>query len=143
MKQHIIVCKEKGIYLGSCMGLGFWSKLDPAGQTSAPTFMAESQARDHVATWNAPHGNPEEYTYPEVEIEKDGYATMEECMDAYQEPWQRTLQEKCDCGKADGLKWRRLCTRYNKESENWMFSCEECYQDTDQYFQDLFHEMRI
>ncbi len=28
----VIVHNEMGVYLGSCMGLGFWTLLDPAGQ---------------------------------------------------------------------------------------------------------------
>jgi hypothetical protein len=50
-----IYSKELGVYLGGCMGLGFWSKLDSAGQESAVTFLDEEQAVAHMATWeNAP-----------------------------------------------------------------------------------------
>lgn len=140
MKQFIIVHETQGVYLGSCIGLGFWSELDPAGQTSACTFMAESQARNHVATWDAPHGDPDNYRYVEVEIEKDRYATMEECMDAGQKPWP-LLEESCQCG-APKAEWRRLCTQYHKESQNWIWSCESCYKETDGHYQDLWHEIR-
>jgi len=41
-----------GIYLGNCMGMGFWSLCDPAGQPSAVTFATESEAAVHVASWD-------------------------------------------------------------------------------------------
>ena len=33
---------EYGIFLGEALGLAFWSKLDPCGQSSAPTFTHEA-----------------------------------------------------------------------------------------------------
>jgi hypothetical protein len=141
MRQYIVVHAEQGIYLGNCIGLGFWSNLDPAGQTAAPTFLTESQAKDHVATWDAPHGDPEDYTYVELSIEKDGTATMEECMDAWQKPWPKTLEENCKCGKPKP-EWRRMCCQYNQEHRNWMWSCEDCYEDNNDHYQLLMEEAR-
>lgn len=36
--RYLCVSDEAGVYLGSCMGMGFWSKLDPVGQCAAITF---------------------------------------------------------------------------------------------------------
>jgi hypothetical protein len=47
----LITHAEMGIYLGSCMGLAFWSKLDPVGQPSAVTFPSAEAAREHMTRW--------------------------------------------------------------------------------------------
>ncbi len=52
--RALIVSNELGIYLGSFMGLGFWSKLDKAGQDEAVTFPDEESAREYMATWENP-----------------------------------------------------------------------------------------
>jgi hypothetical protein len=50
----VIYSKEDGVYLGSFLGLGFWTNLDTAGQSSAVTFPSEQAARDYMATWDTP-----------------------------------------------------------------------------------------
>lgn len=42
--RFVLYAPVEGIYLGSTMGFGFWSKLDPAGQDSAVTFENEEAA---------------------------------------------------------------------------------------------------
>lgn len=69
----VIVHDEMGVYLGSCMGLGFWTLLDPAGQPSACTFESEAQARAHVATWDE-QNDPDAYRY--VPAGGDRFATI-------------------------------------------------------------------
>ena len=49
--EYAIHHPEEGFYLGCCLGLGFWSKLDPVGQPSAATFIAVEEAKDHVRLW--------------------------------------------------------------------------------------------
>ena len=44
MKAIVIFHEEMGVYLGNALGLGFWSMLDPAGQTSAVCFPDEDAA---------------------------------------------------------------------------------------------------
>ena len=64
----VIVHDEMGVYLGSCMGLGFWTLLDPAGQPSACVFADEAEARDHIATWEE---GPSLYRFVEVEGQRE------------------------------------------------------------------------
>lgn len=60
----VIAHKEMGIYLGNFWGLGFWTKLDLAGQESATTFESESAARKHISTWDDCSNEP--YTFIDV-----------------------------------------------------------------------------
>ena len=48
----VIYSEELGVYLGHCLGLGFWSKLDPVGQDKAPLFDDEVQAQAHIDSWD-------------------------------------------------------------------------------------------
>ena len=52
MAAGVLHHPEFGVYLGSCMGLGFWSKLDPVGQDAAITFPSEKEARKIAASWD-------------------------------------------------------------------------------------------
>lgn len=61
----VITHPEMGIYLGCCLGLGFWTKLDPVGQGEAVTFEDESDARDYVCSWDE-NNDPDVYTYVPV-----------------------------------------------------------------------------
>lgn len=39
MKRGFVIFSESaGVFLGAFLGLGFWSKLDAAGQFTAPVF---------------------------------------------------------------------------------------------------------
>ncbi len=40
-ESFVLVSDEMGIYLGEAFGLGFWSRLDPAGQTHAVSLTRE------------------------------------------------------------------------------------------------------
>lgn len=42
---YILYCDEWGVFLGVAVGMAFWSKLDPVGQLSAPTFLCAEDAR--------------------------------------------------------------------------------------------------
>lgn len=52
-EEIVLYCESLGVYLGSALGLAFWSKLDPVGQTHACTFENEVQAREHVNSWDS------------------------------------------------------------------------------------------
>lgn len=69
----VIVHNEMGVYLGSCMGLGFWTLLDPAGQPSACVFSDASEARDHIRAWQD-GSTPDDYRF--VSVTADRYATI-------------------------------------------------------------------
>ncbi len=90
----VLVHPEQGGYLGNCIGLGFWSKLDPAGQEFAVAFETPEKAREHAAGWdNNGEGHQqmlEELTCVEVEIDCPNgelYASVEACKKAGLEPW--------------------------------------------------------
>ena len=51
MEKYILVHKEDGVYIGNALGLGFWSRLDNAGQDSAVTFDTAEEAMEHVISW--------------------------------------------------------------------------------------------
>jgi len=48
MFHQVIVHEEMGVYLGSCLGLGFWTKLDPVDQTAAVVFPSPEAAIEHI-----------------------------------------------------------------------------------------------
>lgn len=77
----VITHPEQGIYVGSAMGLGFWSLWDAAGQVEAVTFPDESTARDYVRGWQNLN-DPETYGYAEVTTAGAGFATVEELKEA-------------------------------------------------------------
>lgn len=48
MSHQVIVHDEMGVYLGSCLGLGFWSKLDMADQDSAVCFPSAASVLEYI-----------------------------------------------------------------------------------------------
>jgi hypothetical protein len=52
-KGVVLYSERDGVFLGDLIGLSFWSKLDPAGQTHAATFASEAQALAYVSTWDS------------------------------------------------------------------------------------------
>lgn len=51
MGKLVLVSENDGVYLGYCMGLAFWSKLDACGQEYAPCFDTEGQVMHHISGW--------------------------------------------------------------------------------------------
>ncbi|KXH70614.1 MAG: hypothetical protein AM326_12325 [Candidatus Thorarchaeota archaeon SMTZ-45] len=81
-----MVHSEQGVYIGSCMGLGFWSKLDAVGQTHAVVFDSKDQAMSCVNSWDNPM--PEsDLSFLPVEHKEPGYASIDECERAGVERW--------------------------------------------------------
>lgn len=75
---HVITHPENGIYLGNCMGLGFWSKLDSAGQTCAVTFPTAQDAIAHIRSWDN-NNDPASCAIVGVTPSgEDGYATIKD-----------------------------------------------------------------
>lgn len=64
--KFVIVHPEMGVYLGNCMGLGFFSMLDCAGQDHAVTFPTVAAARLHVIPWES-NNDPDAYRYVPVD----------------------------------------------------------------------------
>ena len=76
MYQGVVIYSEElGVYLGACMGLGFWSKLDPVGQEFACTFESAEQATKVVGAWDSPVEN---LRYIHVETAEETYASVSE-----------------------------------------------------------------
>lgn len=83
-ERYLAVHPEAGIFLGECMGMGFWTKCDPAGLDLAVTFASPEDLQVYINMWND--------QLPGVEaarvITKDAvYATIAECVEAGCEPW--------------------------------------------------------
>jgi len=51
--RYVLFHPDEGVYLGHCLGLGVWSKVDPVGQPEAATFASESEAREHIHSWDS------------------------------------------------------------------------------------------
>lgn len=67
------------------MGLGFWSKLDPAGQTHAITFELPEEAHQHAASWD--HQMNDLTTLPVVVDDGEPWASMLACVNAGAPGW--------------------------------------------------------
>lgn len=80
----VITNPEMGIYLGCCMGMGFWSKLDPVGQPSAVTFPSAEEARKIASTWES---TPADLAFVNVVPDDGGYASVAACVAAGLDPW--------------------------------------------------------
>lgn len=77
MLRWVIFHPEEGIYLGNCMGFGFFSLLDSVGQEQAVVFISNRQAKDHIRAWDTDN-NPDNYKFIQLECDNDLYATIEE-----------------------------------------------------------------
>lgn len=82
-KRVVIHSAELGVFLGSVLGLGFWSKLDPVNLDVAPTFETEAAAKAFIADgqW------PSDISFIGVDVDADGYAPMEACIRGGIAPW--------------------------------------------------------
>lgn len=95
MTRLVLVHPEWGIYLGSAMGFGFWSKIDPIGQDAAVTFPDAETAERVMASWDG--GRPADVTLHHVVADgasADGfgdpgvvYASVAACVAAGLEGW--------------------------------------------------------
>ena len=65
----VITHPEMGVYLGSWIGLGFWSLLDPVGQQEAVTFPDETDASAHIASWDN-ENDPTAYSFVVVDADR-------------------------------------------------------------------------
>ncbi len=86
-KRILIYSEELGIYLGSCLGMGFWSKLEPMKQTGAVTFADGDEAQVFIDTWEQ---TPSDLRFVPVEV-KDGlhfFAEMSDCVAAGLPGWE-------------------------------------------------------
>ena len=82
--RYVLVHDEMGVYLGSCFGMGFWSKLDPIGQPCAITFPSEEVATRVWASWDH---SPAGCRTIAVEASDGEYATIDDCVRAGLPAW--------------------------------------------------------
>jgi hypothetical protein len=84
-KSGIVIYSERdGIFLGSLLGLAFWSKLESAGQTHACTFESVSQALAHVSAWAT---KPTDMVFVSVSEDADRCASIAACVAAGLPAW--------------------------------------------------------
>ena len=84
MKRYVLTHPEFGVYLGGFWGMGFWSKLDPAGQPCAVTFPSKEEAHQYVSGWEAPIDG---LSTTEVDSDAGEYISMQACVAAGLEGW--------------------------------------------------------
>lgn len=51
---YVLYSPSLGIYLGQCMGFGFWSNLDPVDQPSACAMESIEEWESHISSWLSP-----------------------------------------------------------------------------------------
>jgi len=83
-KRFILYSEGLGVFLGTCFGLCFWSKVDPVGQPAAITFASKAEVLEVV---KAMHNLPDDWRIVEVEVSEPPYATVKECVDAGLPAW--------------------------------------------------------
>ena len=88
MDAYVIYHKRFGIFLGSAMGFGFWSKLDPVGQNSAVTFSTKFEAALYLSSWATP---TKDCTFVKVKADiiqnKQNFASIAACVAAGLPSW--------------------------------------------------------
>ena len=86
MKKYVIYNEDKGIYLGSMWGLGFWTNWDAVGQDEAIAFKSPDEALELVSAWQ---NGAEDIEIKGVASNHDGlYVTMDECVASGLPAWQ-------------------------------------------------------
>jgi hypothetical protein len=77
--RYVIYHPINGIYLGSIVGLEFWSKLNPSGQNGAITFASVQEAMNTVLTFTESPKTPYKYKYIPLNVKDMLFASIEEC----------------------------------------------------------------
>lgn len=81
----LITHPENGVFLGACLGMGFWSKLDSIDQPSAVTFESQAQAEDFLSTCVG--DSFEGVQFVPVVPDMGHFASVQACVAAGQEAW--------------------------------------------------------
>ena len=90
MTRFVIYSPEDGVFLGHALGLAFFSKLDTAGQTAAPTFADANDAAELLGLFGQVRLVP-------VTPDQGDYASMAACMAAGLPGWlsEETPTQNC------------------------------------------------
>jgi hypothetical protein len=82
--SYVVYSDEAGVYLGSALGLGFWSKWDCAGQDSAVVF----NTIEEIENWKTNCSGAQPGFRPvEVKADDGNYASMDACVAAGLPRW--------------------------------------------------------
>jgi hypothetical protein len=99
--RFLLYNRDLGVYLGNFLGMGFWSRLDPAGQPAAVTFASEEDATRHVASWDGMGPRfPVEVRL--VETDDGDYASIAACVAAGFDAWDTEGFDRDVEGGSDG-----------------------------------------
>lgn len=82
MKRYVITHPKGGVYLGTCLGLGFWTLYDPVGQDHAVVFETPEKAWRFIDTWNSRDIYLQSVIIRHVECALPDYATIDELKEA-------------------------------------------------------------
>jgi len=74
--KHIIICKERGLFLGTYEKFGFFSRVEDFGCYKVPTFKSEDEAKEYSKKY-MDNDKEHEYLYPSFDT-KDKYIS---CID--------------------------------------------------------------
>ncbi len=86
IRGPVVIYHDKdGVFLGECLGLGFWSKVETAGQPSAVTFKDIEDAEEFMKTWIS--GRPCGVKLVPVVADERGHASVEACIQAGLPGW--------------------------------------------------------
>lgn len=94
MTGYVIYNDENGIFIGECLGMGFWSKLDPVGQPEAVAFENTTIAYEVIErfeNYDKHYGFRNEYKIVPVEITsshgRTHYASIQSCVQSGLPAW--------------------------------------------------------
>ncbi|WP_454727765.1 MULTISPECIES: hypothetical protein [Cupriavidus] len=88
--ELVLYSPEDGVFLGECLGLGFWSKLETGDQPSAATFESVADAKQYLSTWQSPPPTDLQFVWVQPEA-KGPHASMEACVRAGLPRWEISL----------------------------------------------------
>lgn len=77
----VITHPTQGIYLGNCLGLGFWTLIDCAGQDHACVFDDLASAEKHIRSWDS-DDEPGTYNMVAVCTAERNFASVTELKEA-------------------------------------------------------------
>ena len=84
-ERYVLFSEEKGVYLGSFAGLGFWTKVDTVGQDFAVAFDTPEEGAEWMQSWETPVPDAKPVR---VTLTADrAYASIDECVAAGLPRW--------------------------------------------------------
>ncbi len=91
-KGYVIFNNEMGVFLGHCMGMGFWSALDAVGQDEAVAFLPDEATQAITDITSNLDGT---FELKEVDnlkyINGTHYVSMEDCIKSGIPAWDATI----------------------------------------------------